>query len=194
MDVVCLENNRSLNLRVLQDVPTRTHDSLGNPFWSGVDIAKKTIHMEHEPYVQKSHKLEHFLFVVIIAGMVLSGYALWQHTRPGPVFCDLSERISCKKVNQGPWSEIGGVPVALIGFVGYTLLLGLLVFKPRAWHLLLAVGAAIGLGFTVWLVYLEIAIIQAICLLCVGSAMVITSVFFSSLWLIRYPYTHNIHK
>ena len=144
--------------------------------------------MEHESSVRKSHRLERFLFVIIIAGMLLSGYTLWQHTRPGPSFCDLSKRISCEKVNQGPWSEIGGIPVALIGFVGYTLLLGLLVFKPRAWHLLLTAGAAIGLGFTVWLFYLEIALIQAICLLCVGSAIVITSIFFSSLWLVRHPH------
>jgi uncharacterized membrane protein len=41
--------------------------------------------------------------------------------------------------------------------------------------------SAIGLGFTLYLTYLELFVIHAICRWCVGSAVIISGIFLASL-------------
>ena len=124
------------------------------------------------------------LFVAIgllaAAGVMISSYALWQHFAPaGSGFCNVSGRISCDLVNQSQYSEIFGIPVSLIGIIGYTALLVLalaVVFDAGhaheylPWLLAGSIGA---LGFSLYLTYLELFVIGAICILCVASQAII---------------------
>ena len=74
--------------------------------------------------------------------------------------------------------------MALIGVVGYTVLLGLAMLAlipkrqgaswPLKWLMVLAGGAVL---FTVYLKYLEFFVIHAVCRWCVGSAVVIITLF-----------------
>lgn len=60
--------------------------------------------------------------IVILAalGVGVSAYALWQHYAPlGSAFCNLGETFSCDLVNKSAFSEVFGIPVALIGILGY---------------------------------------------------------------------------
>ncbi len=89
----------------------------------------------------------------------------------------------CEAVNASIYSEIGGVPVAALGLAMY-LLIGVLVWleahRPELseWLQLLVFGLAlVGLIFSGWLTYVEIAILQAICPYCVVSAMLIFAIF-----------------
>ena len=89
-------------------------------------------------------------------------------------WCDVSSYFSCTKVRESPYAAVGGIPTATIGVVGFVLILLLAVmilkglevpgpWRAQRWLLALAVvGALIGLGLTV----LEVAVIQAVCLLC----------------------------
>jgi uncharacterized membrane protein len=94
----------------------------------------------------------------------------------------------CETVQLSPQSRFLGVEVALIGVLGYAVLLGLalLSVQPRfagigwpsrllAW---LSGGAVL---FTLYLTYLELFVIGAICRYCVGSAVIITLIFLISL-------------
>lgn len=83
-----------------------------------------------------------------------------------------------------PW----GVSVALIGLVGYLLLfvLGLVGLQPRfvrsrAIGVLLAVLSGGALIFSLWLTYVEAAILRAWCQWCVVSAILIGLIFLLSL-------------
>ena len=100
----------------------------------------------------------------------------------------------CSTVNASRYADVNGIPVALIGVLGYAAILGMLVFEDRADFLrqnstLLTFGLALtGFLFTVWLIYAEIFLIKAFCPFCVTSQVVMTIIFILSIIrLVRQP-------
>ena len=101
---------------------------------------------------------------------------------------------ACETVQLSRYSRFLGVDVALIGLLGYV---GLLAFtlwslRPAAagerWPAtLLAALSGIGVGFAVYLTWLELFVIHAICRWCVGSALIITAIFVAALLDRRQP-------
>jgi uncharacterized membrane protein len=95
----------------------------------------------------------------------------------------------CETVQFSPQARLLGVEVSLIGVVGYAVLLGLalLALQPQhagsgswpvklLWYL--SGGAVL---FTLYLTYLELFVIHAICRWCVVSAVIIVMIFILSL-------------
>lgn len=103
----------------------------------------------------------------------------------------------CSTVNASSYSEIFGIPVAVVGIAGYLAILALLLLETYrgqffAEHGPLAVfGLAVGgFGFTLYLVYIEAFILRAWCPFCVTSQITMTVLFiFSIIRLVRQP-TH----
>ena len=121
--------------------------------------------------------------VAALAGLFVSAY-LWLYKLGaiGTISCGTG---GCETVQLSPQSRFMGVEVAAIGVVGYLVLLGLTLasLQPR-WSgnvrlvqliALLAGGAVL---FTLYLKYLELFVIHAICRWCVASAVLIV-VFFA---------------
>ena len=85
---------------------------------------------------------------------------------------------SCETVQSSVWSEIDGVPVALLGLLGYIgLFASYLVSDRLDGELGRGMGfciALIGFGFSAYLTYRELFSIHAICEWCVGSAVCMT--------------------
>ena len=124
-------------------------------------------------------------------GVGLSGYALMQHyASEGSAICDISEQFSCEIVNQGPWSEVFGIPVALIGIAGYAALWWVAVFCPRGWQTILLVGTAGALVYSLYLTYLEAFVIRVWCIVCLLSLLDISLLFLISLYLV-YMYNYG---
>ena len=117
-----------------------------------------------------------------LVGLFVSLYLyLYKLGRIGSLVCGTG---GCETVQLSRWSRFMGVDVALIGLAGYTALfaLSLAALRPRLverrWPAtLLATLAGVGVAFALYLTYLEIFVIHAICRWCVGSAVVITGVF-----------------
>lgn len=104
----------------------------------------------------------------------------------------------CGTVNASKYSEVNGIPVALIGFLGYASILGVLVLEKRKVFMaeffeenatLLTFGLALtGFLFTLWLIYVEVALIKALCPFCLTSQVVMTIIFILSIIrLVRQP-------
>ena len=84
-------------------------------------------------------------------------------------------------VNNSLYSKFLGIPVSFIGLVAYHVLLALAVAALRTdgrvqrqmllLSLLFSIG---GVGFSVYLTYIEIYVIEALCSWCVASAIIIT--------------------
>lgn len=116
-----------------------------------------------------------------LLGLFVSAYLyLYKIGRIGTLACGTG---GCETVQTSEWSRFAGVEVALIGVVGYGLLLlvALVSLRPvlveRRWPAsLLAALAAGGVLFTAYLTGLELFVIHAICRWCVGSAVIIVSV------------------
>jgi uncharacterized membrane protein len=115
-----------------------------------------------------------------LLGLFVSAYLyLYKIGRIGTLACGAG---GCETVQTSAWSRVAGVEVALIGVIGYGLLLlvALAALQPaladRHWPAaLLAALAAAGVLFTAYLTYLELFVIHAICRWCVGSAAIIAA-------------------
>jgi uncharacterized membrane protein len=85
---------------------------------------------------------------------------------------------SCETVQSSAWSKLDGIPVALLGLIGYVgLFVSYCVTARVNGELGRAMGfciALIGFGFSAYLTYRELFSIHAICEWCVGSAVCMT--------------------
>ena len=124
--------------------------------------------------------------VLALAGLFISLYLyLYKIGKIGTLACGTG---GCETVQLSPQSRFLGVEVALIGVLGYVLLLVLALtslqpkFARRSAPLLGLLGASAGAFlFTLYLKFLEFFVIHAICRWCVGSALIITAIFGLSL-------------
>jgi uncharacterized membrane protein len=100
----------------------------------------------------------------------------------------------CSTVNASSFSEVNGIPVAVFGVIGYAAILAVLYLENRNRFFkqngtLLIFGMALtGFLFTVWLIYVEVAILKALCPFCVTSQTAMTLIFIIAvIRLIRQP-------
>jgi vitamin-K-epoxide reductase (warfarin-sensitive) len=106
------------------------------------------------------------IVIVALIGVVAASLALREHYNTGASPCRIDDKWDCGMVNHSPDAVLVGVPVALIGILGYLLLGGLALRK--AWRLLLP-AAVVGLGFSLYLTWVEAYKLQVWCIYCVTS-------------------------
>ena len=100
----------------------------------------------------------------------------------------------CSVVNASPYSEVRGVPVAVLGVLGYLALLAVQLLERRP-GIVQENGALIFFGisvagflFTVYLIFVEVALIKAYCPFCITSQVAMTLLFvISVIRLIKQP-------
>ena len=135
--------------------------------------------------------------VLALVGFFVALY-LWLHALGygGAIKCGASG--GCEVVQTSQWAVFLGLPVAFYGVVGYAavFVVALAALRPaaladRRWNVLLAGLASVGFLFTVYLTYLELFVLHAICRWCVGSAVIITLVWIVSLLSLRSPATRT---
>jgi uncharacterized membrane protein len=117
--------------------------------------------------------------VLSALGIFVSGYLSVKGFTGGSLAC--SRWAQCDVVNNSMYAKIYGVPVAFIGLAGYLILLGLAIAglqtegptqrRLLGLSFLLALG---GVGFSAYLTYLELYVIEALCNWCMTSAVLIT--------------------
>ena len=120
-------------------------------------------------------------------GIFVSSVSLYHHYGTSATsYCDIGENFNCDIVNRSTYSTIAGMPVALIGITGYVALLALATFYRGKAELpaMLAIASLAGLGFALYLTYIEGFVLAAWCILCLSSLALIFSiaVLSSVLW------------
>jgi len=121
--------------------------------------------------------LRSLLFACCLVGGVLSAVSLYSHySTSATEYCDLNTTFNCDLVNRSTYSEFLGVPVALIGMLGYVLLFGLSARRGNWVAAMRLVAALIGLGFALYLAYVEAYVLVVWCLLCLGSLAAIAAI------------------
>ncbi len=117
--------------------------------------------------------------VLAVTGIVVSSVSLQHHYAASKTaYCDIGESFNCDIVNRSQYSSILGIPVALIGMLGYAALAGLAtVFRARPdTPKLLFSAAGTGLAFALYLTYIEGHVLGVWCILCLSSLALITSI------------------
>jgi uncharacterized membrane protein len=105
-------------------------------------------------------------------GLGIAGYLTVVHYTGAAPVCALSH--GCETVQKSRYSELAGVPVALLGLLGYVAILAALARDGEEGRLLAAFLSLAGFGFSLWLTYTEVAKLHAICPWCVASAVCMT--------------------
>lgn len=118
--------------------------------------------------------LQRTLVVLALIGIGIAGYLTWVHYEGLSPICAIDD--GCEKVQSSRYAKVGGVPVPLIGLVGYVAILGSLLVRGELARLATAAMAIGGFAFSVYLTALELFEIHAICQWCVGSAIVMTAI------------------
>jgi uncharacterized membrane protein len=113
------------------------------------------------------------MLALTIVGIGVAGYLTYVHYAGIKPACTAGG--SCIKVQTSEWSKLDGVPVALIGLIGYVAILATLLAPDRDETRLSTVGLTlIGFGFSAYLTYRELFSIHAVCEWCASSAGILT--------------------
>ena len=110
--------------------------------------------------------------VLAIAGIVVSAISLQRHyAKSESTFCEFGEKFNCDIVNRSEYSSVMGIPVAGIGILGYGVLLALsTIYRSRTETPLRLLAASVaGLGFALYLTYVEGFVLGTWCILCLSS-------------------------
>ncbi|MFH1284940.1 MAG: vitamin K epoxide reductase family protein [Candidatus Peregrinibacteria bacterium] len=125
--------------------------------------------------------------ITAFAGLLDATYLTVAQISGSELNCTIFE--GCNEVARSKYSEIFGIPVALFGALFYLtmLILSLLYYDTRSRAVLSIIPpiAAAGFLFTLYLVYLQLFVIHAVCIYCMFSALTTTTLFVLSISLLR---------
>ncbi|MEX2270053.1 MAG: vitamin K epoxide reductase family protein [Vicinamibacterales bacterium] len=129
------------------------------------------------------------MIVFAVGGLAAAASSSWVHhrllTQPGYVSpCDINATVSCTQAYLSPYGSLFGVPVAILGAIWFAVVLALLLAAPRGTPAFREnVGAYVfalstaALAVVLYLAYASFFILDAICLLCVGTYAAVIGLF-----------------
>jgi uncharacterized membrane protein len=93
----------------------------------------------------------------------------------------------CETVAESSYSHLLGVNIAVFGVIGYLLLLGAALLRGDGARMGGFAVSLVGFGYSVFLTYLELFVIDAVCQWCVFSAILMTVLFaVNAIRMVRY--------
>jgi uncharacterized membrane protein len=125
------------------------------------------------------------IYIATIIGLIDSGYLSVTKIISMRLYCTPGLG-DCQSVNASVWSYLFGIPVAYLGFLTYLAILLLMIFgkkikivAPYQEYLYFFV-TLVGILFSGYLTYIEVAILHTYCQWCVISAVMMTILFVTS--------------
>jgi len=138
-----------------------------------------------------SRGLPLLLAALAAGGLAVSSYLTITHWGGTPLVC--AGVGDCEYVNSSPYATLAGMPVSGLGGLLYAgLVVGAIAWSWRPADLRLPVGywgmALAGFGYACYLTYVELYVLDAICVWCMTSAAILTlSLALSTAALLRAP-------
>lgn len=130
------------------------------------------------------------LLTLVVVGMGFALYATYETYVPSArAACAVSAFFSCAKVDTSGHTSLLGIPDWSIGVAGFVVLLILGALAFRTWHRpylqAFALVSALGLLLSLYLGYIELAIIQGLCPVCLGTYLFNAGALLTALYLLR---------
>jgi uncharacterized membrane protein len=111
--------------------------------------------------------------LLAVIGIGVAIYIVIADSGGGAPKC-LAGGSGCETVADSHYSHLAGINIAVFGIFGYVLLLASALVPGDAGRFGGLLTALVGFGYSAYLTYLELFVIDAICQWCVGSAVVMT--------------------
>jgi len=111
--------------------------------------------------------------ILALLGIGVATYIVIADSGGGAPKC-LAGGSGCETVADSHYSHLAGINVAVFGIFGYALLLAAALTPGDTGRFGGFIAALIGFGFSAYLTYLELFVINAICQWCVGSAILMS--------------------
>ena len=122
--------------------------------------------------------------ILATAGAAIAGYLTYARFTDTALACATG---GCEIVQRSDYAELAGIPVALLGLAAYVFLLSTAFSRSELARAAAAAVAVGGAAFSAYLVYIQIAVIDAICQWCVASALLMTALLaVNAMRMVRY--------
>ena len=118
-----------------------------------------------------SRNLQHVAGGLVLAGLAIAGYLTWAHFAGADVVC--LRGGGCETVQKSSYSEIAGIPVAVLGLAFYGTMFFLLGWDSEDARFVGAALATVGVVFSVYLVVVQTFVIDAFCIWCLANDVVV---------------------
>jgi uncharacterized membrane protein len=109
--------------------------------------------------------------LVAIAGLTVAAYLTWAHYADTAVVCGLGG--GCETVQASSYAKVAVVPVAVLGLGAYGMICALLAWDAPVARLAAAAIALVGLVFSLYLLVVQLFVIDAVCTWCLANDVVI---------------------
>ena len=123
--------------------------------------------------------------ILSVLGLGVAAYLAYVETQAASAVC--GPVGDCNAVQSSSYARVLGVPIGLIGVAGYVAILAVWAWARRSASalpvVLLVLMTGFGVAFSIYLTYLELFVIRAVCMWCVTSAVVMTLLLLVSVWL-----------
>jgi uncharacterized membrane protein len=123
--------------------------------------------------VSTDRRLQIAIVVLCVLGLLVAGYLTYVHYAGVKVLCVASG--GCETVQASKYAKLAAVPVAVLGLIGYLLILASVAARGELARAAGFATALVGFGFSAYLTYRELFTIHAICQWCVASAVLMTA-------------------
>lgn len=109
--------------------------------------------------------------LVALAGVAVAGYLTWAHFADTSVLCVAGG--GCETVQESEYAEIAGIPVAVLGLGSYVIILALVAWDSVGARLAAASLAFVGFLFSMYLLVLQLFVIDAVCIWCMANDLLV---------------------
>jgi len=167
----------------------RVQPDINIGFWVGIAAAVGLVAQIFIPRAASNDAeaearfLNRLTYVILVVALLVSAYLSYLKFANANAICLEGGRFDCGTVLNSIYSEIGGIPIAILGFALDAIVLALMLAKPRLdilkiYGTLLIFGVVLfGFVYSVYLVYLQAFKIKAYCPWCLTHEALLTLLF-----------------
>jgi uncharacterized membrane protein len=121
------------------------------------------------------------LISLSVLGIILATYLFYNFfTKPMFESCYVNSVINCDAVTKGSLSTLFGIPVSLVGLIGYIVILLSAIFKKKK----LVLGmSSFGMVFCLYITFQEVFFLRVLCPVCLTCQLVMLLIFLIALGL-----------
>jgi uncharacterized membrane protein len=123
--------------------------------------------------------------LLALIGLGVAAYLAYVESASVEAFC--GPIGNCNTVQSSPYARVFGIPIGTVGLAGYGLILLAWLWGQRGdlpladqMPLIVFCAALFSVLFSIYLTYLEIFVIRAVCIWCLTSAVVVTLILLAS--------------